>query len=69
MKAVETAVINNTILTVLVEAQADSKAYATYFVDGNETALDHIGVDVFRIILENMYDEICRKHDLIKWTV
>lgn len=69
MKAVETAVINNTILTVLVEAQADSKAYATYFVDGEETVLDHIGVDVFRILLENMYDEICRRYDLIKWTV
>lgn len=69
MKAVETAVINNTILTVLVEAQADSKAYATYFVNGEETDLYDIGVRRFTILMENMYDEICRKHDLIKWTV
>jgi len=69
MKAVQTAVINNTILTVLVEANEDSKAHATYFVDGNETPLEHIGVDVFKLLLENMYDEICGKYDLIRWTV
>lgn len=69
MKAVQTSVINNAILTVLVEANEDSKAHATYFVDGNETPLEHIGVSVFVILLNTMYDEICRKYDLIKWTV
>lgn len=69
MKAVQTAVINNAILTVLVEANADSKAHATYFVDGNETPLEHIGVQQFVSLMTDMYDEICRKYDLIKWTV
>ena len=69
MKAVQTSVINNAILTVLVEANADSKAHATYFVDGNETPLEHIGVHFYRMLMTNMYDEICGKYDLIKWTV
>lgn len=69
MKAVQTSVINNAILTVLVEANEDSRAHATYFVDGNETPLEHIGVYGFVTLLNAMYDEICRKYDLIKWTV
>jgi hypothetical protein len=69
MKAVQTAVINNAILTVLVEANEDSKAHATYFVDGNETPLEHIGIDVFVDVFKDMYDEICGKYDLIRWTV
>lgn len=69
MKAVETAVINNTILTTLVEANEDSRAHATYFVDGVETPLEHIGVNGFVTLLNAMYEELCRKYDLIKWTV
>ena len=69
MKALQTAVINNTILTTLVEANEDSRAHATYFVDGVETPLEHIGASVSVILLNTMYDELCRKYDLIKWTV
>ena len=65
MKAVETAVINNATLTVLVEAGVDSIASVTYFLNGIDVtghSLSTLHQSMFECLAENLCNGYCLKN-------